>query len=130
MHQTKHVSAGSTPVFEYGIEEVQVRGAPAIGAAGGFAIALEALRLQQEHGKVEYSTLLEAKEYIDRQVALQILRGCSDMDRHSARPTAVNLSWATGVVLSRGLRDGEVDVKEIVQAAKMIFEEDIKTNRM
>ncbi|EEQ97468.1 Translation initiation factor eIF-2B subunit delta, putative [Perkinsus marinus ATCC 50983] len=112
------------------IKTMKVRGAPAIGAAGGFAIALEALRLQQEHGKVKYSTLLEAKEYIDRQVALLTLRGCSDMDRHSARPTAVNLSWATGVVLSRGLRDGEVDVKEIVQAAKMIFEEDIKTNRM
>ncbi|KAF4702577.1 hypothetical protein FOZ62_008889 [Perkinsus olseni] len=112
-HQIAYVDCSTKEdVFDV-IKTMKVRGAPAIGSAGAFALALEALRLQQDLGKVEHDALLKAKSYID-----------------SARPTAVNLSWATGVALKAGLRDGaRVDVGGVVEAAEMIHKEDIIANR-
>lgn len=57
------------------IREMKVRGAPAIGAAGAFGIALEAKRLGDD-------TELRHRLY----VAIETLR--------RSRPTAVNLGWA------------------------------------
>ncbi|KAF4719252.1 hypothetical protein FOZ63_029444 [Perkinsus olseni] len=112
-HQLAYVDCSTKEdVFDV-IKTMKVRGAPAIGSAGAFALALEALKLQQDLGKVEHDALLKAKSYID-----------------SARPTAVNLSWATGVALKAGLRDGaQVDVRGVVEAAEMIHKEDIIANR-
>nr|WP_198941966.1 S-methyl-5-thioribose-1-phosphate isomerase [Anaerovibrio sp. JC8] len=58
---------------------LQVRGAPAIGVAAAIGIYLEAKKIGAEEGQFEgfYEKFRKAKEYLD-----------------SARPTAVNLSWA------------------------------------
>ena len=56
---------------------LQVRGAPAIGVAAGFGVYLAAKRIQADTYEDFYKQFKAAKEYLD-----------------SARPTAVNLSWA------------------------------------
>ncbi|KAF4655189.1 hypothetical protein FOL47_009544 [Perkinsus chesapeaki] len=95
------------------IKTMKVRGAPAIGSAGAFGLALEALKLQKESGSVDYDALAAAKTYID-----------------SARPTAVNLSWATDRVLKAGVGPGSsIDVMKVVEAAQSLYEDDIKINR-
>ncbi len=66
---------------------LKVRGAPAIGVAAGFGIYLAAKQMQADSYEDFYKQFKAAKEYLD-----------------SARPTAVNLSWALnrmeGVVLA------------------------------
>ena len=56
---------------------LKVRGAPAIGVAGGFGVYLAAKRIQADNYDEFYAQFKTAKEYLD-----------------SSRPTAVNLSWA------------------------------------
>jgi methylthioribose-1-phosphate isomerase len=56
---------------------LQVRGAPAIGVAAGFGVYLAAKRILTADYEEFYRQFKAAKEYLD-----------------SARPTAVNLSWA------------------------------------
>jgi len=56
---------------------LQVRGAPAIGVAAGFGIYLAAKEIKADNFDDFYAQFQKAKEYLD-----------------SARPTAVNLSWA------------------------------------
>ena len=56
---------------------LQVRGAPAIGVAAGFGVYLAAKRIQAQTYADFAAQFKAAKEYLD-----------------SARPTAVNLSWA------------------------------------
>lgn len=96
------------------IQEMWVRGAPAIGAAGGFGLALAAMA----------STAATSDAFL------------AEMDRvgqelYQTRPTAVNLGWAINRILNKahasklsvaGLRD------LIVAEAQAIAEEDIITN--
>ena len=56
---------------------LKVRGAPAIGVAGGFGVYLAAKRIQADNYDEFYAQFKKAKEYLD-----------------SSRPTAVNFSWA------------------------------------
>ncbi len=56
---------------------LQVRGAPAIGVAAGFGVYLAAKAIKADTYADFYAQFKAAKEYLD-----------------SARPTAVNLSWA------------------------------------
>lgn len=69
------------------IYTLQVRGAPAIGIAAAFGLYLEALRLDAENYPSFMAGLEKSKDYLN-----------------SARPTAVNLSWA----LNRMYRAAEV----------------------
>lgn len=64
------------------IRDMVVRGAPAIGAAGGFGMALAALHSPARDRDSLLADLAHAKAVLD-----------------AARPTAVNLSWATTRVL-------------------------------
>lgn len=96
------------------IQEMWVRGAPAIGAAGGFGLALAA----------RASTAATSDAFL------------AEMDRvgqelYQTRPTAVNLGWAINRILNKahasklsvaGLRD------LIVAEAQAIAAEDIITN--
>ena len=61
----------------HAIYTLQVRGAPAIGIAAGFGVYLAAQNIHAETYGEFYGKFHEAKEYLN-----------------SARPTAVNLSWA------------------------------------
>jgi methylthioribose-1-phosphate isomerase len=66
------------------IREMVVRGAPAIGAAGAFGMALAAQQSPAVDCYGLLSDLVQAKGVLD-----------------AARPTAVNLSWATSRVLDQ-----------------------------
>ena len=98
------------------INVMVVRGAPAIGAAGGFGMALAA----QNSDAVTAEALLG-----DLQVAKATL--------DEARPTAVNLTWATARVL-RLLKAAEHgDVKGLsdlaLAEAQRIADDDIEINK-
>ena len=88
------------------IRRLAVRGAPAIGVAGAFGVALAALRAEREH----------LGDDVVRAEAARIA---------AARPTAVNLSWAVRRVLSQ-LGAG---AQRIVDEAVAMAEEDVVTNR-
>lgn len=101
---------------------LQVRGAPAIGVAAAIGIYLAAREIaenmQKEPGGFDifYGEFKKAKEYLD-----------------SARPTAVNLSWALNRMEKVVTENKEKPVGEIVellhQEAVRIREEDIKVCR-
>lgn len=95
---------------------LQVRGAPAIGVAAAYGIYVLAKQITTEDYDTFYREIVRQKEYLD-----------------SARPTAVNLSWA----LKRMLRVVERHAKEPVsyiikylkEEAIAIQEEDIRVCR-
>ncbi len=78
------------------IYKLEVRGAPAIGVAAGFGIYLAAKEIQTEDYETFYKEFKAAKEYLD-----------------SARPTAVNLSWALNRMEQVVLTNKEKSVAEI-----------------
>ena len=59
------------------IYKLQVRGAPAIGVAAAFGLYISAMKIESNDYDEFFNGVHEAKEYLN-----------------SARPTAVNLSWA------------------------------------
>jgi methylthioribose-1-phosphate isomerase len=97
------------------IISLRIRGAPALGAAGGFGIALAAFLSEAKH--------LEAM-IKDLELAGKALK--------LTRPTAVNLGWGVNRVLKaisdapdvRGVRD------IALQEALDIAEEDVATNKL
>ncbi len=78
---------------------LQVRGAPAIGVAAAIGIYLEAKKIQTEDYKDFYRQFKKAKEYLD-----------------TARPTAVNLSWALNRMEQICIRNREKPVAQIKEA--------------
>src|SRR5512133_1101825 len=98
------------------IRAMVVRGAPAIGCAAAYGIALEARRLACESGE----RFLEGMER-----AFKVLR--------SSRPTAVNLFWALDrmrVVLNAVGKMSSPDIAaRLLQEAHAIVAEDIAANR-
>jgi methylthioribose-1-phosphate isomerase len=87
------------------IKRLAVRGAPAIGVAGGLAVALAAQRAEREGLRAAY------------------VRGEAERIA-AARPTAVNLSWAVDRVVGR-LSDG---AQAVVAEAVLVWSEDVWTN--
>lgn len=106
------------------ITDMVVRGAPAIGAAGAFGMALAALQSPARDRDSLLIDLAQAKAVLD-----------------AARPTAVNLSWATGRIIdlahrlvlpnpATSLRAGADDIRSsIVVEAQRIADEDVEINR-
>lgn len=98
------------------IREMVIRGAPAIGAAAAFGLALAAV-----HSKAQTGEQL-AEEV---QSAAKVLR--------AARPTAVNLSWAINRVMrvASGAEDASVHALQsiVLGEALAIAEEDVQTNK-
>lgn len=82
---------------------LQVRGAPAIGVAAAYGIYVLAKQITTEDYDTFYREFVRQKEYLD-----------------SARPTAVNLSWA----LKRMLRVVERHAKEPVSDIKKYLKEE------
>ena len=102
------------------IRQMVVRGAPAIGAAGGFGLALAA----QQSSAASVDGLLR-----DLEQAAKTL--------NAARPTAVNLPWALGRVLAAARRAVQakpaISLKEmrlfVLAEAQRIADEDVELNQ-
>lgn len=96
------------------IRALQIRGAPALGAAGAYGIALAA----------DLSSATSAPDLIlELETAAQMLKG--------SRPTAINLSWGVDRAV-RSAANGETaeEVREAaLREAEEIAEEDIRINR-
>lgn len=95
---------------------LKVRGAPAIGVAAAFGIYLLAKQFQAEEYDVFYQEFCRQKEYLN-----------------SARPTAVNLSWALNRMEKVCTDNKELPVSEIKiklkEEAVRLKEEDIRVCR-
>ncbi|MGB8644143.1 MAG: S-methyl-5-thioribose-1-phosphate isomerase [Anaerolineae bacterium] len=97
------------------IREMWIRGAPAIGAAAGFGLALAVL--------ASPATTRDALVH-DLDKAAAVLR--------ATRPTAVNLGWALDRVMNKA-RVADLSAADlrawVVQEAQAIAEEDVATNQ-
>jgi len=92
------------------IRTMVVRGAPAIGSAAGYGLALAALNAQPGSRDHLLNELDKAGNLLK-----------------AARPTAVNLAWAVDRVLSKA--QSAVDIREtVLQEAQAIFDEDVQAN--
>ena len=99
----------------WAIREMVVRGAPAIGAAAAFGLALAAFQSKADD-------LQHLKN--DLNLAAEELR--------SARPTAVNLSWAVARLMSvaAGFSGSANDLRaSLLREAQAVADEDVETNR-
>ncbi len=98
------------------ISEMVVRGAPAIGAAAAFGLALAA-------HKFDAANRQELERYL--QEAASVLK--------QARPTAVNLGWAVDrqmrVVKNESLQRVEDIRRELLHRAQRIADEDVEINK-
>ena len=100
------------------INKMIVRGAPAIGAAGAYGMALAVLRPERRFDSLEQE-VEEAKRVLD-----------------AARPTAVNLEWATSRVRDvamtflKGRRDSERKTlyELLLSEAQKISNQDVEIN--
>ncbi|NOX49015.1 MAG: S-methyl-5-thioribose-1-phosphate isomerase [Gammaproteobacteria bacterium] len=88
------------------IKNLTVRGAPAIGIAAAYALALS-MRAQEQLGKADFMmTLNQNAQYLN-----------------SCRPTAVNLSWAMRRMCVAGLR--QPTYQALIEEAVCIHNEDL-----
>jgi methylthioribose-1-phosphate isomerase len=98
------------------IRTMVIRGAPAIGAAAGFGMALAAVRSAATDRQALQKDLEEAAE---------VLR--------ASRPTAVNLFWAIDRMLQRSadqsLRSPAEVRQALIQEAGRIADEDVEINK-
>lgn len=96
------------------ISSMAIRGAPALGVAGAFGVALDAVRFTATSSKDIRSNLRQTAEHLKQ-----------------ARPTAVNLSWGVDRVM-RLMNSPEVSVDNlqemILNEALLMAEEDVRTN--
>lgn len=96
---------------------LKVRGAPAIGVAAAYGIYVLSRKIETEDYEVFYREFVKQKEYLD-----------------SARPTAVNLSWALNrmlqVVETQKGKPVSVIQEKLKQEAVAIQEEDIWVCKM
>lgn len=95
------------------IKSLSVRGAPALGAAGAYSIALAA---ERSHASNAFDMIAE-------------LEVAADMIR-SSRPTAINLSWGVDRALREASEGESIDeIRErALRSAEEIAEEDIRIN--
>ena len=97
------------------IQTMVVRGAPAIGAAAAFGMALAAINSKAASKEAMLDDLTQAGKILQE-----------------ARPTAVNLPWAIRRML-KAANDGQGSVEDLrehlVALAKQIADEDVETNK-
>lgn len=112
----EYLSYYSAASVAEGIRSMVVRGAPAIGVAAAYGVALEALRLQ-EMAAPDFTANIET--------GFAVLA--------ASRPTAVNLFWALQRMRKVWERDSEHTPQQIAQRllaeAHEILAEDIRINK-
>ncbi len=114
--EVRYLYCKDAPSLAKAIKEMAIRGAPAIGVAAAFGIAL-AGRKSRAQGLEEFKEELE--------------NVCRLMEQ--TRPTAVNLFWAVGrmrKILHRSPSGEVTDIKsQLVEEALRIFQEDLEVNQ-
>lgn len=116
-NECKYLTLNKAEDIWEAIYKLRVRGAPAIGVAGGYAYYILANQFETEDMEEFAAKCTEMMEYIN-----------------SSRPTAVNLSWALnrmhGVLMSEkdGKSVAEMKVR-LKDEANAIREEDIQISR-
>ena len=112
----EYISYDSAQSVAEGIKTMVVRGAPAIGCAAAFGIALEGLKMNKENIR-DYRKNFE--------IAFKILA--------ESRPTAVNLFWALAKMQKVINENVNLRLEELsnilLQEAIAIMEEDININK-
>ncbi|MCX7840286.1 MAG: S-methyl-5-thioribose-1-phosphate isomerase [Anaerolineae bacterium] len=114
-HRLEIVECRDYRTLAEAIRDMTIRGAPAIGAAAAFGLALAA---RASHATTRDDLLR------DLEAAATILR--------ATRPTAVNLMWALDRVLNKARAanlDGDGLRELVIAEAQRIAEEDVETNR-
>ncbi|MEM0006956.1 MAG: S-methyl-5-thioribose-1-phosphate isomerase [Candidatus Bathyarchaeia archaeon] len=114
-HKTEFLELKSCSEVAEAIKTMKIRGAPLIGVAAAYALALTA-----------YHSKARRKEELIRELeeAAKILR--------ETRPTGVNLFWAVDRILKKaGAFQGSVEdlAAFVVEEANRIAEEDVAANR-
>src|SRR4030066_24646 len=98
------------------IQQMVIRGAPAIGIAAGFGLALTAIHSTASEKSVFVSELNQAADVLKK-----------------SRPTAVNLFWAINRILRLANSTDELDInllkQIIISEAQNIADEDIQMNK-
>ena len=110
----EHITTKSHERIAKSIKIMEIRGAPAIGAAAGMGMALAAIESKAR-------TTGDLIEYLEN--AAETL---------NTRPTAVNLTWATNRMLDVARNtEGSIDtiIERLVEEAKEIAEEDVQMCR-
>ena len=101
---------------EFAIRDMVVRGAPAIGVAGAYGVAMAAAELAAQPGVDFLSRLSEAGSFLE-----------------AARPTAVNLTWGIRRMLDLAEAQKEETpdrlADRLLSEAHRIYQEDLETNR-
>jgi len=114
-HETVILKIESCPEMAQAIREMKLRGAPLIGVAAAYGLALTA-----------YHSRATSREEL-----LKELEESAGLLRKT-RPTAVNLFWAIDRVLAkaRSTRGGVEDVgRAVVEEANRMADEDVEANR-
>jgi len=110
----EHVVTNSHERIAKSIKIMEIRGAPAIGAAAGMGMALAAI---ESKARIKGDLI----EYLEKAA-----------DTLNTRPTAVNLTWATARMLEVAKNaDGSADeiIQKLVEEGKEIAEEDVRMSR-
>jgi methylthioribose-1-phosphate isomerase len=110
-----HVIVKTCERMAKAIKIMEIRGAPAIGAAAAMGMALAALEFKGTKKPELIKHLEKSKALLDSQ-----------------RPTAVNLMWGTKRLLDKAIAtNGSVSdiVKAMISDAKAVAEEDVETNK-
>lgn len=101
---------------EFAIRDMVVRGAPAIGATAAYGVVLAAKEFKNQAREEFLTNMEEACDFLNE-----------------ARPTAVNLMWATKKMKKIMEENKNSSVEEIYQELKkeadIILNEDIETNK-
>ena len=110
------VACDSAAAVAQGIRDMVVRGAPAIGCAAAYGVALEAQRLARANNASNRAAMHQAFDVLA-----------------ASRPTAVNLFWALERMRKRMDRSGTSDPAALadilLQEAHDILAEDVRINR-
>lgn len=113
----RYVACKSSSDVAAAIRSMVVRGAPAIGVAAAYGVALAAITHAKTRIRSDFENLLK--------------QSCSELI--NSRPTAVNLSWAVQAMLTAAtsLPDAtnERIAEEILRAAETLHHRDIAANR-
>ncbi|TXT56807.1 MAG: Methylthioribose-1-phosphate isomerase [Candidatus Thorarchaeota archaeon] len=112
--KVEHVVTDSHERIAKSIKIMEIRGAPAIGAAAAMGMALAAIESQAR-------TKDDIISYLEKAA-----------DTLNTRPTAYNLTWATSRMLRKAKEvDGTAEdiVNQLIEEAKEIAEEDVRMCR-